>query len=52
MGVECIFFLMKQSSSKERSTSSESVERDTVLETEMFPTRGVTEEARCTQSDP
>lgn len=47
MGLECIF-LIKQSSSKERSTSSESVECEAVLETEMFPTRGITEEARCT----
>lgn len=39
---------IQQSSSKERSTSSESVEREAVLEAEMFPTRGMTEEARCT----
>lgn len=38
---------IQQSSSKERSTSSES-EREAVLEIEMFATRGMSEEARCT----
>lgn len=47
MGLEGIVSI-EQSSSKEWSTSSKSVECEAVLETEMFPTRGLTEEARCT----